>query len=86
MIKSEGRCLQSYQIEEVKNYFDEEDELDDDSKQDFSLVFQHQPPTTKEEILDTLPERHVVDRLVSCYFKASNPSQRGYSGKWYRAY
>ncbi len=70
--------LQS-QIEEVKIYFnDAEDEDDDEDVRPFTkLAFDSSHvamPASKLDLLAALPERHVVDRLLSRYFNSNSPA------------
>ena len=41
-----------------------------------SLLLNSHPPATKEELLEVLPERGIVDRLVSRYFNSNSPALR----------
>lgn len=66
-------------IEEVKTYFDEEEPaeiVEESDRPEMSLIFQERFPTSKQELLDGLPNRRAVDILVSRYFKVNNPSKR----------
>ena len=72
------RILTTSQIEEVKNYFDDDelDDVPDITQPDISLVFQHQSPGSIKELLMALPRRPVVDILVSRYFQIISPAKR----------
>ena len=72
------------QIEEVKSYFqdNEDQELDvtpNEIRTDPSLVFPGQDSSTKYEILQALPERNTIDRLVSRFFNSTSASLCEYS-------
>ncbi|KAK3378509.1 fungal-specific transcription factor domain-containing protein [Podospora didyma] len=69
-------------IEDLKSYFDEEDDesqgepghdMPESQSPDMLLIFGSRP-TTKQELLELLPSRAVVDRLVQRYFTAHSPS------------
>lgn len=65
----------------MKGYFSEiEEEIslgDDSVRPDLSLLFNNtESPTTREDILDALPERNIVNRLVSRYFNSNSPAMR----------
>ncbi|KOS18693.1 putative transcriptional regulatory protein [Escovopsis weberi] len=71
-------------IEDMKSYFDDPDDSDDDSlpKEDPDtpdmLPFGRGwggGPRNREELLALLPEKHVSDRIVTRYFSAKTPSQ-----------
>lgn len=73
--------LTTYQIEEVKSYFNEEQDEDrsiEDDGPDISMIFQLPTPTTAHGLIAALPQRSIVDRLISRYFKAPLPSRRKY--------
>lgn len=70
-------------IADLRDYLDEEGEVQDDTPLDeLSLAERSGPqllygcarPVTKEEILASIPERPVVDRLISCYFNSFDMS------------
>ncbi|KAG2026113.1 hypothetical protein GB937_002261 [Aspergillus fischeri] len=70
-------------IADLKIHLDEEGEVQDDTPLDeFSVAERGGPqllygctrPVTKEEILATIPERPVVDRLISGYFNSFDMS------------
>ena len=67
------------QIEQVKSYFNEDEEEEDSPdgrpRPDTAMVFQFHA-ATKEDVLAALPEKHVVDRLVSRYFNSNSPVLR----------
>ncbi|KAK0727272.1 fungal-specific transcription factor domain-containing protein, partial [Lasiosphaeria miniovina] len=70
-------------IEDLKSYFDEEEEeslggkryqdVPEPSSSD-TLLISSGLPTSRQELLDVLPPRQVVDRLVQRYFSAHSPS------------
>lgn len=69
------------QIEDLKSYFDEPEEEEDMSPEaDMDgpelLLFARGAPRNREELVAQLPERSVVDRLVTRYFASMSPSQR----------
>jgi len=66
------------QIEEVKSYFEDAEEvLDEEDIRPFSsLAFNAATPATKSDLMDALPPRIVVDRFVSRYFNSNSPSLR----------
>lgn len=67
----------------MKGYLDDEDEEEDDEEENLksytSLIFNAQTPTTKPQLLATLPERPAVDLLVSRYFNSNSPALRKYN-------
>jgi hypothetical protein len=75
--------LISLQIEDLKSYFDDDDEepeipLDrspEPSDTDMLLISSN-IPMSKQEILNMLPPKAVVDRLIQRYFGASSPTAR----------
>ncbi|KAH6694968.1 fungal-specific transcription factor domain-containing protein [Leptodontidium sp. MPI-SDFR-AT-0119] len=80
-------------IEEVKSYFEEAEEVtdDDDIRPYSSLAFNAQSPATKPDLISALPTRLVVDRFISRYFNSNSPSlqimhrpsfQRAYKRFW----
>lgn len=73
------------QIEDLKSYFDHEEnqEMDGNSPETFSegasppvFIGDRSSPRTRQEFLDLLPPKHVADRLVMRYFAAHSASQR----------
>ncbi|EAW15631.1 fungal specific transcription factor domain-containing protein [Aspergillus fischeri NRRL 181] len=75
-------------IADLKIHLDEEGEVQDDTPLDeFSVAERGGPqllygctrPVTKEEILATIPERPVVDRLISGYFNSFDMSPGEYA-------
>lgn len=78
------RANGSYQIEDIKAYFDDPGDSDDDLlpgeelEGPEMLLYSRGAPTSREELLAQLPERHVADRLVTRYFSSKSPSQREY--------
>ncbi|KAH8885862.1 hypothetical protein GQ53DRAFT_845252 [Thozetella sp. PMI_491] len=83
-------------IEEMKGYFNEiEEEASPGSESvrpDVSLLFNNiVPPTAREDLFSRLPERNVVNGLVSRYFNSNSPAlhiihkptfQRNYRKFW----
>jgi len=71
--------LIAIKIEEVKSYFSTEEVHDDTPDEmmrlDSSLLFSFQT-LTKEDIIAALPNRQVVDRLMSAHFNSDSPSLR----------
>ncbi|RDL36356.1 uncharacterized protein BP5553_05708 [Venustampulla echinocandica] len=65
-------------IEEVKDYFEGMDTEDTDETENItpyaSLTFNSQPTSSKNDLLAALPEKFVVDRLISQYFNSNSPS------------
>ncbi|RAO69317.1 uncharacterized protein BHQ10_005329 [Talaromyces amestolkiae] len=66
-------------IEEVKNYFSEdvdEHSLDEEStRSGISLLLNHTgSPKTHHDLLVALPDRNIVNRLVSRYFNSNSPA------------
>jgi hypothetical protein len=62
----------------VKEYFEEmEDEPDDEPREKFttfnSIAFNYQHAATKQELVNTLPSKPILDRLVSRYFNCNSP-------------
>lgn len=76
--------LTTVQIEDIKAYFDDpgdsEDEFGpgDELEGPEMLLYSRGAPSNRQELLAQLPERHVVDRLVTRYFSSKSPSQRLY--------
>lgn len=72
--------LKNNKIEEVKDYFansEVEDEAEQDDVANYTmLTLSPQTPASKEELLERLPEKSIVDRLVSRYFNNHSPSSR----------
>ncbi|OPB40120.1 Zn2Cys6 transcriptional regulator [Trichoderma guizhouense] len=68
-------------IEDIKAYFDDPGDSDDDLlpgeelEGPEMLLYSRGAPTSREELLAQLPERHVADRLVTRYFSSKSPSQ-----------
>lgn len=75
--------LTIHQIEEVKSYFDGGEEEDCSIEDDIGpdMIFQPQLSTTANELITALPQRPVVDKMISIYFKAPYPSRRKYYSK-----
>lgn len=73
------------QIEDIKAYFDDPGDSDDDAVPGDELdgpemlLYSRGVPRDREELLAQLPERKVADRLVTRYFSSKSPSQRQYS-------
>jgi hypothetical protein len=63
-------------IEEIHNYFEEAEDESDDIQPYTILSFHAKSPATKNQLLAVLPERPVVDRLVSTYFNSNSPALR----------
>lgn len=70
------------QIEDIKAYFDDPDDSEDESgpsdelERPEMLLYSKESLSNRQELLAQLPERHVVDRLVTRYFSSKSPSQR----------
>ena len=69
------------QIEDLKEFFEDEDEPADDAADGDGLspgAFMLNPgaPRSREEILALIPDRQTVDGLVNRFFLANSPSQR----------
>ncbi|KAB5563299.1 hypothetical protein GE09DRAFT_777776 [Coniochaeta sp. 2T2.1] len=71
-------------IEDLKSYFEDDDNLSADSPGETDLDGQssellmlnnNSVPRSRQELLSYLPPRHVVDRLTMRYFSAYSPSQ-----------
>ncbi|KAM0257438.1 hypothetical protein ACHAQJ_004384 [Trichoderma viride] len=68
-------------IEDIKAYFDDPGDSEDDAMPGDELegpemlLYSRGAPSSREELLAQLPERHVVDRLVTRYFSSKSPSQ-----------
>jgi hypothetical protein len=65
------------QIEEVKGYFTEEPDEDFDLNNDgqtAAMALGNTIPANRADLLAALPERSVVDRLVSRYFNSNDPA------------
>ncbi|KAM0457935.1 hypothetical protein ACHAPV_006480 [Trichoderma viride] len=68
-------------IEDIKAYFDDpgssEEEFGpgDELEGPEMLLHSRGAPSNRQELLAQLPERHVVDRLVTRYFSSKSPSQ-----------
>lgn len=66
----------------MKTYFDdEEDEVEGNSPEtDFEaaemLLSPRGGPSSREELITYIPEKHISDRLIMRYFSSSSPSQR----------
>lgn len=67
------------QIEEVKSYFDEigpEDlTVNDDMGTNIEMLFNFKPHATKNDMLDALPSRDIVDKLVFLVFNSTSSTQ-----------
>ncbi|THV51830.1 hypothetical protein BGAL_0097g00080 [Botrytis galanthina] len=63
-------------IGEVKEYFDqgEDDDIEEDTELEPSLLLNTDAPPTKAKLLAALPSRRVVDTTVQGYFHGANPS------------
>lgn len=79
-----NETLTIVQIEDIKAYFDDpgssEEEFGpgDELEGPEMLLHSRGAPSNRQELLAQLPERHVVDRLVTRYFSSKSPSQRQY--------
>ncbi|KAH8908692.1 hypothetical protein BR93DRAFT_496754 [Coniochaeta sp. PMI_546] len=69
-------------IEDLKSYFEEDDtpsdgasEPDMDGQSSEVLMVNSSAPRSRRELLNHLPPRHIVDRLVMRFFSAYSPSQ-----------
>lgn len=73
-----SRSANVEKIEEMQSYFNEAEAEDQSShiKSYSSLSFNARSPVTKYELLAALPERSIVDRLVSLYFNSNSPALR----------
>ncbi|KAL9120712.1 MAG: hypothetical protein Q9187_002732 [Circinaria calcarea] len=69
---------------EVKKYLDEDDEppdnhltgIEDQVSQGAAFVLGNPVPVTKTELLDSIPPKPIVDRLVSQWFNSQDPAHR----------
>ncbi|KFY10598.1 hypothetical protein V492_04934 [Pseudogymnoascus sp. VKM F-4246] len=65
-------------VEEMHSYFEETEEpdfiVDDSTRPDMSLLFRPGSLVTKLDLIAALPEKGVVDRLVSRYFNSNSPA------------
>ncbi|RDW81913.1 hypothetical protein BP6252_03025 [Coleophoma cylindrospora] len=65
-------------IEEVKSYFDTSDHEDHEDYEDQGpenmVIFGGSLPRSKQELFNALPQRPIVDKLISRYFNSNNPS------------
>ncbi|OBT85724.1 hypothetical protein VE02_05228 [Pseudogymnoascus sp. 03VT05] len=65
-------------VEEMHSYFEETEEadyiVDDSTRPDMSLLFRPGSRVTKLELIAALPQKGVVDRLVSRYFNSNSPA------------
>jgi hypothetical protein len=83
-LKNLELLLTTIKIEDLKSYFDQPDDTDEDQ----ILADEIDPtelmlntragPRNREELLSHLPDRKVADRLISRYFASMSPSQRTY--------
>lgn len=65
------------QIEEVKGYFNEAPDEDFDPSNEWqtaAMALGNTRPASRADLLAALPERSVVDRLVSQYFNSNDPA------------
>lgn len=73
----------------MHSYFEETEEadyiVDDSTRPDMSLLFRPGSRVTKLELIAALPQKGVVDRLVSRYFNSNSPALRE-SGFYVPAY
>ena len=69
---------------EVKEYLEEDDEppeehldgIGDQVSQGTAFILGNPIPVTKMELLDSIPPKPIVDRLMSQWFNSLNPAQR----------
>ncbi|EMR88111.1 putative c6 transcription protein [Botrytis cinerea BcDW1] len=66
-------------IGEVREYFDEgeDDDVEEETGPETTLLFNTDAPPTKAKLLAALPARRVVDRTVQGYFHGANPALPG---------
>jgi hypothetical protein len=86
LVKSKKISTNAGQIEDMKSYFEDDDELvEGNSPQDETaatdLLIQSGGPSNRKELLAQLPEKHVADRLIMRYFSSASPAQREYRGQ-----
>ncbi|KAJ3483075.1 hypothetical protein NLG97_g7397 [Lecanicillium saksenae] len=68
-------------IEDMKTYFDDEDDVmeGDSPGADFEaaemLLSPRGGPSSREDLISHIPEKHIADRLIMRYFNSSSPSQ-----------
>ncbi|KAK3944185.1 fungal-specific transcription factor domain-containing protein [Diplogelasinospora grovesii] len=68
-------------IEDLKSYFDDEEDPGEqspnsqESQSPEIMLLPRGGRMDRQDILDVLPQRHIVDRLVQRYFTANSPSQ-----------
>ncbi|KAF7914387.1 uncharacterized protein EAF01_000793 [Botrytis porri] len=65
-------------IGEVKEYFDqgEDDDIEEETGPEPSLLSNTDAPPTKAKLLAALPSRKVVDKIVQGYFNGANPRKK----------
>jgi hypothetical protein len=79
-----GRLIRWYRaailedIEDVKEYFEEMENVhSEESENNFStmnaITFNYQQTATKLDLVNALPPKHVVDRLIARYFNCHSP-------------
>ena len=75
--------LTKYQIEDLKTYFDDGDEdqddgdgMDDDMDTGEFLLFSRGGPRNREDLIAQLPDRKIADRLIMRYYSTNSPSLR----------
>lgn len=84
-VPRDGVTDEMVQIEDIKAYFDDPGDSDDDAAPGEELdgpemlLYSRGAPSNREELLAQLPERKVADRLVTRYFSSKSPSQRQYT-------
>ncbi|KFY42608.1 hypothetical protein V495_04426 [Pseudogymnoascus sp. VKM F-4514 (FW-929)] len=65
-------------VEEIHSYFEETEDADfiadDGTRPDMSLLFRPGSNVTKLDLIAALPQKSVVDRLVSRYFNSNSPA------------
>lgn len=70
--------VDGYQIEEVKTYFYEEAEAENNDEEwpTAALSFDIESPATMLDLFAALPSRIIVDQLLSRYFNSNSPTLR----------
>lgn len=69
-------------IEDLKSYFEDDSDEDNNNSTDTAIEAQNSEliilsntPMTKQDILDSLPPRHIADVIVHRYFSANSPTE-----------
>lgn len=64
----------------MHSYFEDTEDadfiVDNSTRPDMSLLFRPGSLVTKLDLIEALPEKGVVDRLVSRYFNSNSPALR----------